>query len=83
MIQSGLRRAAAASAAQAGDGDWIINHPCLLAGRRSRIESEMPQDTLIQGRVCILKREMAFYLPREDPGTNKKGIFSVTSVSPW
>jgi hypothetical protein len=25
MIQSGLRRAVAASAAQAGDGDWIIN----------------------------------------------------------
>jgi len=25
MIQSGLRRAVAASAAQAGEGDWIIN----------------------------------------------------------
>ncbi len=25
MIQSGLRRAVAASSAQAGDGDWIIN----------------------------------------------------------
>jgi hypothetical protein len=25
MIQSGLRRAVAALAAQAGDGDWIIN----------------------------------------------------------
>jgi len=32
MIQSGLRRAVAASAAQAGDGDWIINS--LRAGLR-------------------------------------------------
>jgi len=33
LIQSGLRRAAAASAAQAGDGDWIKNS--LPAGRPS------------------------------------------------
>jgi len=32
MIQSGLRRAVVASAAQAGDGDWIINS--LRAGLR-------------------------------------------------
>ena len=36
LIQSGFRRAVAASAAQAGDGDWIINS--LPAGRPSGIE---------------------------------------------
>ncbi len=37
MIQSGLRSAVAASAAQAGDGDWIIDS--LPAGRPSGTES--------------------------------------------
>ena len=34
MIQSGLRRAVAASAAQAGDGDWIKNS--IPSGRRPK-----------------------------------------------
>ena len=34
LIQSGLRRAVAASAAQAGDGDWIKNS--ILSGRRPK-----------------------------------------------
>ena len=49
MIQLGLRRAAAASAAQAGDGDWIIN--TIPSG----IESQKLQETLIQGRISVLK----------------------------
>jgi hypothetical protein len=92
MIQSGLRRAVAASAAQVGDGDWIITS--LPAGRRSGIESQMLQDTLIQDRMYVLKGRKVFIwrVPlrltqgrergRTAPRQIKK-VFSVSSVPLW
>ena len=49
MIQSGLRRAVAASAAQAGDDDWIINSIALA------IESQTPKTALKRDRVSFLE----------------------------
>ena len=92
MIQSGLRRAVAASAAQAGDGDCIITS--LPAGSRSGIESQMLQDTLIQDRMYVLKGRKVFIsrVPfrltqgrergRTAPRQIKK-VFSVSSVPLW
>ena len=84
MIQSDLRRAVAALAAQAGDGDWIIN------SIPSGIESQMLQDALIQDRICILKGQKAFYLAgtssvqyTESSTRQIKNIFSVSSVPLW
>jgi len=46
MIQSGLRRAIAASTAQAGDGDWIIKSPARRQVFGSRItETARNSDT--------------------------------------
>ena len=49
MIQSGLRRAVAASAAQAGDGDWIINSIPLGIGSQTR------KATQTHDRISFLK----------------------------
>ena len=58
MIQPGLRRAVAASAAQAGDDDWIINSIPL------GIELQASKAALVQGRISLLKASKAFYLSR-------------------
>ena len=49
MIQPGLRRAGVASAAQAGDDDWIIN-PTPLG-----IELQASKAALIHNRISLLK----------------------------
>jgi len=54
---------------QSGDGDWIIY------SIPSGIESKMLQDALIQGRICVLKGQKAFYLAGTSP-PNKK-MFSL------
>jgi hypothetical protein len=49
--------------------DWIIS-PI-----PSGIESQMLQDVLIQGRICVLKGQKAFYLAGTSPGRWFTGIF--------
>ena len=72
MIQSGLRRAVAASAAQAGDGDWIINLiPAYRQAGLRELNHRRVQDTLIQLWIRVLKGQEAFYLAGISP-PNKK-----------
>ena len=70
MIQSGLRRAVAASAAQAGDGDWIKN-PSLREEDRSLLMAMAPIMRLaLKGRkpfclaVSPAKQKMLSLRPR-------------------
>jgi len=75
MIKSGLRRAVAASAAQPGDGDWIINP----------IPSGTESETLL---VALVHRNRAYWKGRtlfvwRVPRRQTKNPFSVSPVPLW
>jgi len=79
MIQSGLRRAVAASAAQAGEGDWIINS--LPEGRPSGTDS----DSVSWQSYCkkfMFRYERRFFIcPGDFPGQIKELLLRTLGAS--